>query len=90
MLRRSLVIFALLTLPAYAQDNADEPTPETSRRLRYQSVTHMDLEGADINAPVQGPDISLLPERVRARFNPLITLRADFSDAMDASVDEVR
>jgi hypothetical protein len=92
MLRRTLFLFLALSLPALAQEDADEDatSPEAGRRIIYQSETHLDMEGADVNAPHQGPEISLLPERVRARFNPMIKLRADFDDAMDSSVDEVR
>ncbi len=90
MLRRSLALFFVLALPALAQEEADATSPETSRKIRYQDVTHLDLEGADVNAPIQGPEIHMLPERVRARFNPLIQLRVTFNDALEESVDEVR
>jgi len=90
MLRRSLVLFALLTLPAHAQEESDALASDTSRRVRYQDVTHIDIDVIDIEGTVVKPEINLLPERVRARFSPLITLRRDFADAMEASVDEVR
>lgn len=93
MFRRSLFLFLALSLPALAQEDVEQdetPTTESGRRIVYQSETHLDMEDVDVNAPIQGPEISLLPERIRARFNPMIKLRADFDDAMDSSVDEVR
>ena len=94
MSRRTLALVPLLLVlasPATAQEEEDDSSaPGEGRRVTYQSVTHIDIEDVDINAIVVGPELQLLPERVRGRFNPLIRLRTDFDDAMNGSVDEVR
>jgi hypothetical protein len=92
MLRRTLClasVLALLSLPALAQDESEEPAP--SRKVRYREVTEIIIgDDVDVNAPVLRPELSLLPERLRGRFDPMIELRRDFDDAMQSSVDEVR
>ncbi len=90
MLRRSLALFLVLSQPVLAQEEATTPSAEPSRRIIYQDVTLMELDGAELNAPVQGPEIHMLPARVSARFNPMIRLRVTFNDSMEDSVDEVR
>ncbi len=92
MLRRTLALFALLTLPAMAQEEPIDETlpPDSDRRTRYQSVTHIDFEKIDVAATLEGPGIDLISEPHREGFNPLIRLRGNFNDMMDQSVAEVR
>ena len=93
MTRRLLLLaplFALLASSALAQTENDDTTPPDGRRKVYRSVTEIDMEVIDVEAPFVKPTGILAYERVRASFNPLITLRADFNREMDGSVDEVR
>jgi hypothetical protein len=92
MLRRSLALFALLTLPAFAQEDPvdDSLPPDSGRRTRYSEVTHIDFGKLDVVATLEGPAVKLLGEPRREGFNPLIRLRGNFDEMMEQSVDEVR
>jgi len=90
MLRRSLVLFALLTLPAHAQEDADTLPPDSSRRVRYQDVTHIDLEIIDVEGTVVKPEVISIGVLGSMVFNPFFPLRANFDAEMEASVNEVR
>ena len=96
MSARCLVLTPLFDLllagPAFAQE--EEPVdPEPDRKnitVSFPAVSHMDLDGAVVDAPVVRPTIGLIDLRKRADFAPMIHLRADFDDQLDGSVDEVR
>jgi hypothetical protein len=92
MLRRSLALFALLTLPAFAQDDSADDTlpPDADRRTRYSDVTHIDFEKLDVEATLEGPGIEWFNERTGGTFHPFIRVRTNFDDMMEQSIDEVR
>lgn len=98
MTRRTLALAALValfTLPAFAQEEESaedlgEVYIEDGQRFRRPKTQKMDFEIMDVDAPALRPGVAMVPERVRGCFDPLIELRADFDDAMEASVDEVR
>ena len=84
--------FLLLALPfgsvsAFAQDDTE---PDSGRTIKYKEKTEIDFEDVDVNGELVKPSGSLLLDRKRASFNPLIRLRQDFNDEMKASVDEVK
>jgi len=74
----------LLSGVVYADDSKDEP------RVIYKEKTEIDFEGVEVQGELVKPQGSLLSERKRAKFNPMIKLRTDFDDFMDESVDEVK
>ncbi|MFH1466778.1 MAG: hypothetical protein ABIO70_20500 [Pseudomonadota bacterium] len=88
LLPLSLVALAFATAPVYAQD--DDDSAASGRRVIYKSKTEIDFEAVDVAGELVKPQGALLLDRKRGSFNPLIKLRADFNDEMDASVDEVK
>jgi hypothetical protein len=84
----TLIALALAAGPAFAQD--DEDAASSGRRVVYKSKTEIDFEAVDVAGELVKPQGALLLDRKRGSFNPLIKLRADFNDEMDASVDEVK
>jgi hypothetical protein len=85
MLRSALTLGLLLaSAPAFAQDE------EEGREVRYKEKTEIDFEGVDVSGELVKPSGSLLVDRKKAQFNPLIQLRADFNAEMKESVNEVK
>jgi tRNA1(Val) A37 N6-methylase TrmN6 len=89
MIRRpilSLVAVGIaLSSTAFAQDE-----DESDREVRYKSRTEIDFEGVDVSGELLKPQGSLLLERRKASFNPLIKLRANFNAEMKESINEVK
>ena len=83
IVRCLLLTSALVSMPAFAQDE-EEP------KVVYKSRTEIDFEGVEVDGELVKPQGALLLDRKRANFNPLIKLRTDFDDEMDKSVDEIK
>lgn len=80
----ALITFAAsLATPARAQD-------EEEANVRYKEKTEIDFEGVDVAGELVKPSGSLLVDRKKAQFNPLIDLRSDFNPEMRESVNEVK
>lgn len=75
----------LFAAPAAAQE-ADEE----GRQIKYKERTEIDFEGVDVTGELVKPQGSLLIDRRKATFNPLIRLRENFNEEMKRSVDEVK
>ena len=89
MLRLIAVTLALsIGSAAFAQD--EEVDEETGRRIKYSERTEIDFESVDVSGELVKPEGSLLLDRKRASFNPLIRLREDFNEEMKNSVDEIK
>lgn len=84
--------FALSSGTAFAQDDegGSEGTDSSGRKVIYKSKTEIDFEGLEVAGELVKPSGALLLDRKRASFNPLIKLRTDFNEEMDASVDQVK
>jgi hypothetical protein len=80
-----LMAFAAFSAPALAQDEDAE-----GRQVRYKEKTEIDFEGVDVSGELVKPSGSLLVDRKKAQFNPLIQLRTDFNPEMKESVNEVK
>ena len=65
---------------AFAQDRAAE----------YKKRTEIDFEALDITGEMVKPQGSVIIERRRAEFNPLIKIRTDFNHEMNDSVREIK
>ncbi len=63
---------------------------ESDRQIRYQKKTEIDFEALDIEGEMVKPQGSLVMDRSRASFNPLIRLRTDFNVEMSNSVTEIK
>ncbi|TVQ91784.1 MAG: hypothetical protein EA397_09315 [Deltaproteobacteria bacterium] len=88
MLRRSLplaalALGALVSTSALAQDDGD-------RQVKYKERTEIDFEGVDVSGELVKPSGSLLVDRKKAQFNPMIRLRTDFKPEMRESINEVK
>ena len=81
---RYLVLF-MLSGVAYADD-----TKEEEPKVIYKERTEIDFEGVEIAGELVRPQGSLVLERKRAKFNPMVKLRTEFDDEIDWSVDEVK
>jgi hypothetical protein len=90
MSRLALVLLAVpfFATPAFAADE-DEVDADSGRAVKYKSRTEIDFEDVEVSGELVKPEGSLLLDRKRASFNPLIKLRTEFNDEMKASVDEV-
>tara|TARA_A100001015_G_scaffold255612_1_gene297168 strand:- start:679 stop:930 length:252 start_codon:yes stop_codon:yes gene_type:complete len=82
---KTLFLLSLLSSNALA----DEPKQEEPQVI-YKQKTEIDFEGVEIEGELVKPQGSLVLERQRGKFNPLIKLRTDFDDEMDQSVKEVK
>ncbi len=67
---------------AHAQDD--------DREVTYSDRTEIDFEALDISGEMVKPQGSLLMERSKTKFNPLIELRMDFNPEMSQSVNNVK
>ena len=63
---------------------------ESDRKIQYQKKTEIDFEALDIEGEMVKPQGSLVMDRSRAAFNPLIRLRTDFNVEMSNSVTEIK
>ena len=82
---RFLLIISLVTLTTHAKADDD-----TKQKVIYKQKTEIDFEGVEVDGQLVKPQGSLIMERKRSQFNPLIKLRTDFDDSMTQSVDEVK
>lgn len=74
------MFFYFLIGISFAQDRATE----------YKKRTEIDFEALDITGQMIKPQGSLIMERDRATFNPLIPLRTDFNKEIADSVREIK
>lgn len=64
--------------------NADENI------IQYQKKTEIDFEGIDVEGELIKPQGTILMERTRTSFNPLIQLRTDWNPEMRQSVNNIK
>jgi hypothetical protein len=91
MTRTARFAAAMLLLPslsatAFAQDDLETET----REVKYKERTEIDFDGVDVTGELVKPQGSLVLDRRKADFNPLIKLRESFDTEMKQSVDEVK
>lgn len=60
------------------------------RATQYEKRTEIDFEALDISGEMVKPQGSVIIERKKAEFNPLIRLRTDFNQEMSNSVREIK
>lgn len=73
-------LFLSFSSTAHAQD----------QDVQYQKQTEIDFEALDIDGEMVKPQGSLLMERTKTKFNPLIELRMDFNPEMSQSVNNIK
>ena len=74
-----MFLYMMMSL-SFAQDRAAE----------YKKRTEIDFEAIDITGVMVKPQGSVIIERKKAEFNPLIRIRADFNQEMSDSVREIK
>lgn len=77
------MIFYFIISLALGQEDSD-------RKVQYQRETEIDFEALDIEGQMVKPQGSLILDRSRASFNPLIKLRTDFNPEISRSVTEIK
>ena len=75
------MLFFSLTSTAEAQEE---------KNIQYQKRTEIDFDALDISGEMVKPQGSLLMERTKTKFNPLIELRMDFNPEMSQSVNNIK
>ncbi len=63
---------------------------EDKTEIQYQKRTEIDFEAIDIDGELVKPQGSLIMERTRVAFNPLIELRTDWNLEMNQSVNNIK
>ena len=74
------MFFYLLVGLGLAQDRASE----------YKKRTEIDFEALELTGEMVKPQGSVIIERKKAEFNPLIRLRTDFNQEISNSVKEIQ
>jgi len=70
----------LMMLFSFAQDRAAE----------YKKRTEIDFEAIELTGVMVKPEGSVIIERRKAEFNPLIKLRTDFNKEIADSVRDIK
>jgi hypothetical protein len=78
----------LLASLALADDS--DKNQDSDRKIVYRQKTEIDFEGLEIEGILQKPQSSLVIDRKKASFNPLIKLRTNWSDEIESSTDEIK
>ena len=76
-----MLIFAFISF-VFANEN-EEP------KIVYRKETTIDFEALDIEGELVKPQGSIILERKRAVFNPLIQLKKDFNEEMSNSLKDI-
>lgn len=79
----AVALLAGLSTSALAQD-------DSGRSVKYKERTEIDFDGVDVSGELVKPAGSLLIDRKKAQFNPLIELRENFNAEMRESINEVK
>lgn len=86
-----LLVGTSFALPALAQDApAEDVDSDSGRSIKYKERTEIDFEGVDVTGELVKPQGTLLLDRRKANFNPLIRLRENWNEEMKQSVDEIK
>ena len=75
-----MLIFAFV----FANENE-----ESEPKVVYRKETTIDFEALDIEGELVKPQGSIILERKRAVFNPLIQLKKDFNQEMSNSLKDI-
>jgi hypothetical protein len=70
--------------------HADPPEPSEDREIRYRARTEIDFEGVDVAGELVRPQGSLILDRKKGAFNPLIRLREEFNEEITDSSRLIR
>lgn len=80
------MLLSLIAL-SLAQDPDQDPVPDN---VVIPEVQYVEFGYTRVDGKIVGPDGQFLPERPKAIFSPMISLRANFDAEMDQSVNSVK
>jgi len=75
---------------ALASDSDASLDESSDREVIYRQKTEIDFEALDIEGILVKPSSSLILERKKAAFNPLVKIRTDWNDMIEESIDEAK
>lgn len=81
-----IAIFSIMG-SAFADDSDLE---ESDRKVVYKQKTEIDFESLDVEATIQRPQSSLILERKKSAFNPLVKIRSDWDDLIQEEIGEAK
>lgn len=81
-----IAIFSIMG-SAFADDSDLE---ESDRKVVYKQKTEIDFESLDVEATIQRPQSSLILERKKSAFNPLVKIRSDWDDLIQEGIGEAK
>jgi hypothetical protein len=82
------MFFLLFASLAFAgDDNLDE---DSDRKIIYKQRTEIDFESLEVEGVLVKPSSSLVLERKKAAFNPLVKIRTDWNDMIEESIDDAK
>ena len=79
-----MLLLLLVNLAIAGDDDSED------RKIIYRQKTEIDFEGLEIDGILQKPQSSLIIDRKKASFNPLIKLRTNWNDEIESSTDEIK
>ena len=79
-----MLLLLLVNLAIAGDDDSED------RKIIYRQKTEIDFEGLEIEGILQKPQSSLVIDRKKASFNPLIKLRTNWNDEIESSTDEIK
>ena len=62
---------------------------EPEKNVVYNKKTEVDFETVELEGDFVKPQGSIVVERQRARFNPMIVLRPDFNTEISMSINDI-
>ena len=69
---------------------ADPPETSEDVQIRYRARTEIDFEGVEVEGSLVRPQGSLILDRKKGAFNPLIRLREEFNEEITDSSRLIR
>ena len=74
------MVLLILSLLTYAEEST----------VSYKKETRIDFEAVDIEGQLKKPQNTLISEKNRALFNPLIQIRTTWNVEMIMSIDDIQ
>ena len=83
----------LLSISLFGLSIANAQSMDTSSpdNIQYKNITELEFgEELDINGELVSPNGSIVSESIRPEFNPLLSLRMDFQQELNQSVNLIK
>ena len=90
-MRFLIEVSVLLFITSFSSTLADDEIDLTrDRRVIYRGITEIDFEGLEVEGQLVRPQGSLILDRKKGSFNPLIRLRTEFDEEIKTSVEMIK